>query len=243
VSRPKTRFEVYRWCSRRALRAQLSRGLKKVIPSRLRAMFGSIFRREKVFVFERTLADGRFKVEAKVKVDVRIIQRDDFPRIAKMFQKFKIKEVDMACFAPVITIAKEKFKMGHICVVADMHGNIVHSKWIAFNEVYAGLLERKMRMTSDSAYVYGSYTVPEYRGLGIAPKTMEKGFSYLYERGIRKVYSCISHNNFPSLRLAHKQGYRKIGTITYTKIFKSRLYRCEGETEEDYNKLKSMFFL
>lgn len=221
----------------------LCRVLKKLIPPKLRAAPESIFQSEKVFVFERTLADTCFKTDSKVEVDVRVVQRDDFPRIAKRFQKFKINENELAYFNPSISIAKERLEKGHICIIADIGGDLVHLKWVALNEGYAGLLDRKIRMPPDSAFVYGSYTISEYRGLGIAPKTMEKGFSYLYERGIRDVYSCISHNNFPSIRLAHKQGYRKMGTIMYTKVFKLRRYRCEGETEEDYNKLKEMFSL
>jgi len=205
-------------------------GMLDSLKSRLRAMSRSIFRREKIFVFERTLTDACFKIEAKVEVDARPAQHDDFPKISKRFKKFD-------------TIAEERFKIGHICIVSDMHGDIVHLKWIAFNEAYAGELERKLRIDPDSAYIYDTYTVPEYRGLGIAPKVMEKAFSYLYERGIRKVYVCIRHNNFPSLRAAQKEGFRKIGSITYTRIFMLRLYRCKGETKEDYNKLKEMFSL
>jgi L-amino acid N-acyltransferase YncA len=98
-------------------------------------------------------------------------------------------------------------------------------------------------MKSDSAFLYGWYTLPPYRGLGILPKALEKAFNYLYGRGIRKVYTCISHDIFPSLKAADKVGFRKIGAITYTKIFKLRLYQCNGETEEDYSKLKWMFSL
>lgn len=91
--------------------------------------------------------------------------------------------------------------------------------------------------------MYDSYTVPEYRELEIAPRAMEKVFSYLWERGTKRVYVCVLHNNFPSLRAVTKEGFRKIGAITYTRLFKLRLYQCEGETEEDYNKLKEMFSL
>jgi len=202
---------------------------------RLGATSRSIFERKKYFVFERIIADGCFKLEAKVGVDVRLVQCDDFPKFAKGFKKFKRKK------KKIWLKAKERFEMGHICIVADMHGDFVHLKWVAFNEAYVSALERKLRISSNSAYMYDSYTVPEYRELGIARKATRKAFSYLYERGIRKVYACIHHNNFPSLRAAHKVGFREIGKITYTRIFKLRLYRCEGETEENYNKLKEMF--
>ena len=205
-------------------------GIVNNLKLRLRSIPREIFRRKKFFVFERKLADACFKIEAKVGVDVKLVQRDDFPKIAKGFKKFRVK-------------AKERFEMGHICIVADKQGDFVHLTWVAFNEAYVSELKRRMRISSNSAYAYDIYTVPEYRGLGIAPKAMEKAFSYLYKGGIRKVYICILHNNFASLRAAHKEGFRKIGAIIFTRIFKLRLYRCEGKTEEDYNKLKEMFSL
>lgn len=197
---------------------------------RLGAVLTSIFRREKIFVFEKTLASPCFKIEAKVEVDVKLVQRDDFPKIIKRFKYFKIK-------------AKERFEMGHICIGAVLHGDFVHLKWVAFNRVYSGNLERKMRIRSDSVWIYGGYTVPKYRGLGISPKVMEKTLQRLSKIGIKNVYACVRHNNFPMLRVKQKERFRKIGTITYTRIFKLRLYRCESETEEDYNKLKEMFSL
>lgn len=194
---------------------------------RFRAM-SSILRREKIFVFKKTLADADFEIKAKVEVDVRVVQRDDFPKIAEKLKKFEIR-------------AQERFEMGHTCIVAEVHDDIVHFKWVAFKESYVGELERKIRISPDSAYVYSGYTVPEYRGLGISPKVMEKTLQHLSEMGIKKVYACVRHNNFPMLRVKQKETFRKIGTITYTRIFKLRLYQHEGETEEDYNELKEMF--
>jgi len=223
------------------LRAFLRGRLKEFIPLRLRVRFGGIFKREKVFLLERTLTDASFNIEVDVEVDIRLVQREDFLRITDRFRKLRIEEIGLAHFLPSTTLLKKRFEMGHICIATDIRGDFVNLLWAAFHEVYAGLLERKMRMSSDLVFLYGFYTVPKHRGLGILPKALGKAFNYLYERGIRKVYACIRHDNFPSLRAVQKVGFRKIGTITYTRIFKLRLYRCEGETEEDHKKLKWMF--
>jgi len=181
-------------------------------------------------VFERQLDDTHPKTEAKIEVAVRLIQNYDFHKIAKGFKKLEIK-------------AKERFEKGHMCIVADLRGELVHVMWIAFNEAYAGELERKLLISPGAAYMYDGYTVSEYRGLGIAPKVMAEAFVHLYRKGIRNVYACIRYNNFPSIRYVQKEGFRKIGAIIFTAIFRFRVCRFKGETKEDYNKLKKMLSL
>lgn len=99
---------------------------------------------------------------------------------------------------------------------------------------------RKIRISADSAYLFGSFTVPDYRGLGIAPKVMEKAFQYLSRIGIKRVYGVQRQNNIPNLRVRQKEGWRKIGEVTYIRIFKLGFYKLRGETKEDYDKLSEM---
>ena len=200
--------------------------------NRIRFRFGSIlssiFRREKIFVFEHALTDSDFKAKARVEVNVGLVEGNDFSKIVKTFKGFKKK-------------AKERFKAGHICFGARLNGEYVHLKWIAFNESYLEEIDRKIRISSDSAYMYDSYTIPNYRGLGISSKVMEKTIQHLSKIGIKKIYAGVRPNNFPMLRVKQKEKARKIGAITYTKIFNLRFYKFKGETEEDYKKLTEMF--
>jgi len=192
---------------------------------RLGTLFSNFFRREKFYVLEKTLVDACSEIEPKVKVDVRLFHRDDLPKNAK----FKLG-ID----------GDEKFGTNDMCATAEIHGELVHWSWVAFNEAYVGEIERKIRINSDSAYVYAVYTAQEYRGLGIASKAMEKICDYLYEMGVRKVYLYTRHDNFPMLRVAHKAEYQKIGTMRFIKVCKLKLYRCKGETEKDQDTLTRM---
>jgi len=199
----------------------------KGIRSRIGRILYSIFRTEKIFVFERTLTNLCPKAKVKVEVDVKLVQRDEFPKIANNFKKFK---VDVEAI----------FEDGRMCAIAEIDGDLVHWTFVAFNEAYVMEIERKIRVSSDSAYLYAGYTAPEYRGLGIASKAMVKILCYLHERGIKKAHALIHPNNFPSLRYTHKLGFKKIGTITFIKICKLKLYKCKDETKEDYNTLMKM---
>jgi RimJ/RimL family protein N-acetyltransferase len=179
-------------------------------------------------IFEKTLDDTSFKTEAKVDIDVTIVQRNGFPKITNKLKKFNVN-IQRNC------------RTADICAIAEIDGDPVHVRAVKLNEFYVEWIERTIQVGSDSAYLYGAYTVPEYRGLGVAPKVTEKVLFYLSQIGIRKVYALIQSNNFPSLRYAQKVGYTKIGTVTFIRISRLKLYRFKGETKKDYNNLIKLF--
>jgi len=188
---------------------------------------GRFFAREKIFVFERALP-ARSRMEARVEVDVRIAQSTD---ISKLAWKFGVRGM------------KEGISKRHLCFVAYMDGEIVHYKWVALNEAYVSELGRKMHFDSNSAYIYSSYTVPEYRGFGLDPKVTTEAFDYLHGKGIEKVYILVRHSNLPSLRALRKVGYRRMGEIRFSQLLGRKKYACEGVTEKDCGKIKEMFLL
>jgi len=195
----------------------------------LRIIFGKIFVFEKTFVFEKFLSKVCFEMGNEAKVDVRLAQSEDILKLVKKFKKFRGGK------------AEERLRVGHLCFLAGKNGDVVHYKWVSFNETYVDALERSIRIVADSAYVYDAYTVPEYRGMGISSKVSARIFDYLFQNGIKKIYYLISYNNFPSLRDAEKMGLRNMGEVTLTRLFKLRIYRCKGKTHKDYITLKEMF--
>jgi len=186
-----------------------------------------------VFVFEKFLTtDSDIKPKTNIKVNLRLVlQPENFPSIVNKLQKFGID-------------AEKRFRSGDKCIVATVNGEIVHWTWVAFKEAYVGVLEKKIRVPdTNSAYVYGIYTLRKYRRLGIASKAMEALLNHLHSRGIKRVFVLIHHNNFPSIRYHQKIGFKKIGTIKFIKILKLKLYSCIGETKEDYNFISGMLFI
>jgi len=184
-----------------------------------------------MFFFEKILPDQLSKYDAKIKVNMQIIEGANFSKIVKAFGNFSESEAEI------------RLRMGHLCFAAALDGEIVHLRWVSFNKVYVGALEREIQLMPRSACFYDAYTLPKYRNLGISTKIHIQVRNYLYNvKKIKKIYVNISQNNFPSLRAAQKEELRKIGVVVYIRIFKWKFYRFKGETEEDYNNLIKMFF-
>lgn len=197
----------------------------KSLRRKLGALYASIFRRDAVIVVEKILTSNNFRTKTKIEVNLKFCQQSDFAKNAAMFKRFKID-------------AGEMFESGNTCIVGEANGEIVHWTWIALSDVHITEIEKKIRISPSSAWVYAGYTAPDYRGLGIAPRAMEEIFSYLRDKGIQKVYATIRPNNLSSLQYTHKIGFKKIGLIKFIKICKLKLYRCKSETKEDHDNLK-----
>ena len=168
------------------------------------------------------------KTVNRAKVDVRLAQGDDILKLSK-FKKFRGGK------------AEERVREGHLCFIAEKNGDIVNYAWVSLNETYVNEIERRIRLGSDSVYRYDGYTVPEYRGMGILPTVLTKSSDYLFQNGIKEIYDIVASNNFPSLRAHQKVGSRKMGEITFIRLFKLRRYECKGETAKDCIRLKEMF--
>lgn len=187
----------------------------------------NVFKRERMFVFEHD-TDICFLGKPKIKLKVDLIKEKDISEIMKTFKDFGKK-------------AKERFKLGHLCFGAKTDGKYVHLKWVAFNESYISEIDRTIQISPTEAYLYDSYTLPEYRGLGLTSAVMKKTVRYLSDMGIKKIYAIVRHDNYPMLRVKEKEGARKIGTILYTKILGIKFYKIKAQTEEDRKKLTEMF--
>ena len=192
-----------------------------------REQWRKIFVRENLHLFEKPLPVHR-RIEAKVEVKVKLASSSDVLRLTERFGgRGKM----------------EALKRGHLCFIAEIEGEIVHYKWVTFDEVYVSELKRKMHLNCNSAYIYAVYTVPRFRGLGIDPKVTISVFDYLYGKGVEKVHILVSSSNFPSLRVVQKVGYRKMGEIGFLQVFSYKKYAYKGSTETYHSKIKELFSL
>lgn len=183
---------------------------------------------ERLLFFEKILNVQNKKPEYKTKINVKIVLRDNFSKILAKFRELPIN-------------VEQNYGIADLCAILEINGKPVHIRGVMLNKIDIMSIERKIRIDSDSAFLYGAYTVPEYRRQGMAQKVTDEIFCYLKQIGIRKVYAYIKKNNLPSLRYARKVGYRRIGEVKFLKILKLRLYTFKGETKHDYDTLNKIF--
>lgn len=125
-------------------------------------------------------------------------------------------------------------------MVATVGDNLVHWSLFACSTYHNRTIDAPLRFCSDSAFIHNVYTVPEYRGLGIAPRVIDAICQYLYSEGRKKVYLTVFEGNIPSMNAVYQAGFRKIGAVNYVKIFPLRLYRITANSKTNLNVIKKM---
>lgn len=188
-------------------------------------VFGRTFLYDTLFILE--VQTSKVRVKEVNGVDVRLLQRNDMPKLNTLI-------------GPGTGKAEERLTAGDLCFIGENNGDIVHYEWICFNEIFPSFLERNIRVRPNSAYVYKGYTVPKYRSKGISSAVLTNAANYLFQNGIKEMYVIIAPDNYPALRTWQKIGSRKLGEVTFIKLFNSRTYKFKAKTTRDYVKLKEM---
>jgi len=195
------------------------------LKSSVRIVFRTSFQYETLFVFE--VQTSKVRVKKANGVEVRLLQPNDLPKLNKLK-------------GPEAEKTEERLQARDLCFIGENGGHIVHYEWICLNEIFQNFFERKIRVSPNSAYVYNGYTVPKYRSRGISAAVLTNAANYLFQNGIEEMYVIIASDNYPSLRTWQKIGPRKLGEVTFIKLFNSRTYKCKAETPRDYAKLRQM---
>jgi RimJ/RimL family protein N-acetyltransferase len=111
--------------------------------------------------------------------------------------------------------------------------------WVTFSTFYIDEIERAINLGPESAYVFGTFTLQEYRGRGIAASVMNTLLKQLFIRGIKKVYLIVNPENAPMLKVQKKQGGIVIGKIKFLRIWRFSSFGCQGVN----NSVKQLSFL
>jgi GNAT superfamily N-acetyltransferase len=118
----------------------------------------------------------------------------------------------------------DRLGRGHLCCVVKHNGQVIWVTWIAIGTYHSYLLDRDYELAPDVGCSYGSYTLPEFRGLGLHTAAMNHRLHELRERGFRQFFAFIEPENRAAMRPAEKLGYERVGATGFIEIFGVRWY-------------------
>ena len=100
------------------------------------------------------------------------------------------------------TMLLDRLQRGRKCFALKHRGRIVSYLWCDFETINAPCY--KMTLKNDEVHIYNVYTLPEYRGKGLASFMRYQCYKALNEKGIEKYYSHCDAFNTPSMRYKEK---------------------------------------
>jgi GNAT superfamily N-acetyltransferase len=186
------------------LRRGLQRIVKEVLPLPLR--------RIEYVVRARLLTESPVIPTPRIPVTIRLATIADL-------NKFK----GVATFSEIKAYAK-RFARGHFCFMALYRDRLVAYTWAAV-EVDPKLEGAAVRLKPGDAYIGFIFTVPAYRGQGIAPVLAAYRSHYLKELGYQRTIGIVDMKNHAALELGRKLGNQTIGRATFQRILWWRTFR------------------
>ncbi len=112
---------------------------------------------------------------------------------------------------------------------------IVCYQWLQLKQIYSMILALTLSIPNTTAYLSALYTVPEYRGKGLASSLIALILKYLQEHRYQKAFVLIEPDNTASKRAYKKFGFKEYQTILHRRFLFLKYY---GVKEYDTNRKK-----
>jgi GNAT superfamily N-acetyltransferase len=107
---------------------------------------------------------------------------------------------------------------GDKCFAAYHEGRIVHAVQVATGQVYVPYLRRRLILQPGDLYSYDSFTLPGYRGYGLAPARAVHVMRYYQQEGYQRMVCLIAGENKAGRHVMQKLGYQSLGLYSYLRI-------------------------
>ncbi len=119
----------------------------------------------------------------------------------------------------------DKIASGSLCLVILDENKVAGFNLITFGGVFIPLIKLKRVFHQHDAWSEHIAVHKNYRRRGLATQLRYRIFDELRRRGYKKLYGGTLVSNKPSLKLAHKLGFKEIADIRYLKILDSKSWR------------------
>ncbi len=172
---------------------------------------------QEAVLFEKDLSvvDGRrHRVRGVI---VRMGRYDDVPRLRQLLPR-----------SPSGLFVR-RLSRGDIFFVAQSGEEIVHQVWITFKDRWVPFLDKRVVLREKEAYLYQSYTAPDFRGKNILPAVTSIALTYLKIKEYRKLLFHVDLKNHSSPQAYQRISTAEVGTtIRYRRILGFKSYRYES---------------
>lgn len=118
----------------------------------------------------------------------------------------------------------QRLAVGDRCWVARRSGELAYEAWAGVGSTYSYALDRRLPLESRDTTIYGAYTVPAARNLGIHSAVSSHVLAVMRQRGMGRIVILMEPGNLAALRMPAKLGFRTVGYTGFAEVCGIRLY-------------------
>lgn len=149
-------------------------------------------------LYERNLINEPLP-EVKPKVPIEIVRG----------QLCHIEVVRQSLPSEWISLFEERLAEGKIWLLAFVEQQFAYSTWIGFDDVFDPNTGIWVRLAPGEAYLFNSFTVPEFRGLALHTTMTARRMAVARERGAECALVVVHADNAPARHVMTKLGCRE----------------------------------
>ncbi len=181
-----------------------------------------LVKHQEAVLFEKDLWEITGPIHPSRGVYIEIGTLNDVPRLTQLLPQWSVR------------IFRDRLLRGDIFFTAQIGNQIVHQTWISFKDKWVPLLNKKIILREKEAYLYHSYTAPEFRGKNVFPTVISKVLRYLKAQGYKRCFFLVDLKTHQSTRAYE----RILGTNNGTIVSYWRILGCRNYHYEPYRKVK-----
>lgn len=158
----------------------------------------------RMVLFERRLDDRPVELRLDPSVVASLLSRDEVDEYVAFHPGSVSSEI------------RSRLQTGQLCFIARHEGRIVNATWAATSQAAIDYLDAQIHLMPGDAYLYSTYTAPEFRGRRLASSM--RIVRHLRGAGYQRSIAAIMAENKPALRMMERSGYSRFGMIGYFRL-------------------------
>ena len=104
---------------------------------------------------------------------------------------------------------EQRLREDKVWLLAFVAGELAYSTWISFEDDFETTTGTWVRLAPGETYLFDSFTIPQFRGLGLHTAMTAQRMSIAKEHGAQSALVIVLTNNAPARRVMTKLGCRE----------------------------------
>ena len=130
---------------------------------------------------------------------------------------------------------------GHRLFVLKNNEKMIYCLWGQIKKITINWLDINLNIPESMICITGGYTLPEYRGKGIASKLKKEIFHKFKKEGYHHILGFVDPSNFTALKIDKKLCFKEYQTITYKRYGYFRKYIVQKFNSDERKTFITLF--
>jgi len=166
-----------------------------------------LFETHDAYILAHPLTNLTPPVERMDDVELREIVLADLPLLAPIVPPLRLHRLE------------KKIAAGEIGSIALKEGEIVSMAWFCAADGLSAR-ETSLKLDKSDAYLWGAYTAPQARSLGLASATLTRQLYLAQQQGYERALLVTEKNNQITLHILPKYGFQIIAGLRSVRLLK-----------------------